>query len=145
MNVDRLIEQYYPILIPLFWIFISCGVATLSGWRILAEAYPLLSDPTGEKLRFQSATLRWSSNYTGIVHMSVNHQGLVLSVFAFFRPGHAPMFIPWGDILAEAHAGLIPSVTLRFARRPKVPLIISKALAEKLAGMSGGRFNVSSL
>ena len=144
MNIDRLIEQYFPILIPLFWIFISNGIARLSGWTTLAEAYPFLSDPTGEKLRFQSASLRWSSNYTGIIHMSANHQGLALSVFALFRPGHAPMLIPWGDIRAEVRAGLIPSVTLRFARKPKVPFIISKALGERLAGMSGGQFKVSS-
>ena len=143
MNYNRLIEQYYPVLIPLFWILISGAVAALSGWKTLAEAYPLLSEPTGEKLRFQTATMRWSSNYTGIVHMSANSQGLVLSVFVLFRPGHAPMFIPWEDIRTEVRAGLIPSVTLRFARKPKVPFIISKALGERLAGMSGGQFKIT--
>ena len=144
MNVDALIGRYYPILIPLFWILISTGVAALSGWKTLAEAYPPFSEPSGEKLRFQSASLRWSSNYTGIIHMSANHQGLALSVFALFRPGHAPMLIPWGDIRAEVRAGLIPSITLRFARRPKVPFIISNALGERLAGMSGGQLIVTS-
>jgi hypothetical protein len=142
-DIDRMIARYYPILIPLFWIVVCRGIAQLSGWRTLAEAYPLLSDPTGGKLRFQSATLRWSSNYTGIVHMSVNHQGLALSVFAIFRPGHAPMFIPWADIRAEVRPGLIPSVRLRFARKPAIPFIIGKPLAERLAGMSGGQFKIT--
>jgi hypothetical protein len=142
MNVNQLIERYYPILIPLFWILVSSAVAALSGWKTLAEAYPLLSEPTGRKLRFQSATLRWSSNYTGLIHMSAGHQGLALSVFMLFRPGHAPMLIPWGDIRVEVRAGLIPSLTLRFARKPKIPFIIGKALGQRLAEMSGGQLKI---
>jgi hypothetical protein len=142
MNFDRLMELYYPILIPLFWLLISGMIARMSGWRTLAEAYPLQSDPTGPKLRFQSATLRWSSNYTGIVHVSGDGQGLYLSVLFLFRIGHPPMFIPWDEIRIEPHAGLIPSLTLRFTRRPKVPFTIGRALGERLAVMSGGRFRI---
>ena len=142
MNFDRLMETYYPVIIPLFWFFISSLVARMSGWKALAEAYPLQSDPTGKKLRFQSATLRWSTNYTGLIHMSCDSQGLYLSIFILFKIGHPPMFIPWGEIRTESHGGLIPSLTLRFSRKPGVPFTISRALGEKLAGMSGGRFKV---
>jgi len=143
MSFDRLMESYTPILIPLFWFFISGLVARMSGWKALAEVYPLLSDPTGPKLRFQSASLRWSTNYTGIVHFSIDSQGLYLSVFVLFKIGHPPMFIPWSEIRSESRAGLIPSLTLRFTRKPKVPMTISRALGERLAAMSGGRFKIA--
>jgi len=142
MNFDRLMEQYAFVLIPLFWIFISELISRVSGWRALAEAYPALSDPTGPRLRFQSATLRWSSNYTGLVHVHGDSQGLYLSVFILFRVGHPPMFIPWGEIRTESRSGLFPSLTLRFMRKPGVPFTISKALGERLAVMSGGRFKI---
>jgi hypothetical protein len=142
MGLERLIEEYPYIILPLFWLVMCTLIARVSGWRALADAYPLQSDPTGPKLRFQSASLRWSSNYTGIVHMGVNAQGLYLSVFFVFRSGHAPMFIPWSDIRTESRAGLFPSLTLRFARKPGIPFVIGKALGERLAAMSGGQFKI---
>jgi hypothetical protein len=143
MNFDRLMETYYPVIIPLFWFLLSALIARASGWKALAEAYPLQSDPTGTKLRFQSATLRWSSNYTGLVQIGCDSQGLYLSIFLLFRIGHPPMFIPWGDIRTESRGGLVPGLTLRFSRKPGVPFTISRALGEKLAAMSGGRFKIS--
>jgi hypothetical protein len=140
MDIERLLEQYFFVFIPLIWILVVFLVARLSGWRELADAYPLSTDFTGRKLQFQSANFRWGSNYTGIVQIGADPQGLYLSVFIPFRPGHPPIFVPWGDIQVESRDGLIPALRLRFSRKPGIPCVISKMLGERLARMSGGRF-----
>jgi hypothetical protein len=142
VDIERLFGQYFFVLLPFIWILIVSLVARLSGWRELAEAYPPPTDFTGQRFRFQSASFRWGSNYTGIVQIGADPQGLTLSVFFLFRPGHPSLFIPWGDIRVESQGGLIPALRLRFSRKPAIPCVISRMLGERLARMSNGRFRV---
>jgi hypothetical protein len=142
MSVDSFLNQYFWIVVPLFWMVLTQFVARISGWRSLAEAYPSIADPTGPLLRFQSAGLRMGSNYGGILNVATDAQGISLSVVLLFRFGHPPVFVPWGDIQAEMVEGFSRGVRLRFSRKPNVPMVISRSLAERIAGMSMGRFRV---
>jgi len=141
MGFEKWLDQYFFVILPVFWILLSSMIARISGWRALAESYPVSSDFSGKWLRFQSASLRWSSNYTGIVHFGADAKGLTLSVLFMFKPGHPPIFIPWTDIQVQSQGGIFPNLRLRFSRKPDVPLVISKTLGERLSQMSGGRFS----
>jgi hypothetical protein len=77
-----------------------------------------------------------------MLNVGADSRGLSLSVIAFFKPGHTALFIPWSVIRAESHGVLTPSVRLTFSRNPKIPLVISSNLAQRIATMSGGGFTV---
>lgn len=142
MNLDSFMSRYYWIVLPVLWVLMCRLVARISGWAALAESYAAQADATGKVLRFQSGSFRWSSNYTGMLNVGADTSGLRLSVIAVFRPGHAPLSIPWSDIRAEPHGVFTPAVRLTFSREPKCPLFISRTLAQRIAAMSGGGFTV---
>lgn len=140
MNIETIFVQYKPLVVILAWFLVSHWISWLSGWRALAKLYSGYSTHLEKKLYFQSAQFRWGINYNGILIVGANMQGLHLSVLFLLRPGHAPLFIPWTEIRAEIRQGLLPAVTLKFIRQPKVFLIIPKRLAETLQEMSLGQF-----
>lgn len=142
MDFDAFMSRYYWIVLPVFWVMICRLIARMSGWKALSESYASQSDDTGAVLRFQSSSFRWSTNYSGMLNVGASSRGLSLSVIAVFKPGHAPLSIPWSDVRAEPHGVFTPAVRLTFSRNPKCPLIISRRLAERIAQMSGGGFTV---
>ena len=125
----------YVALIALFaWPGILVLISHMSGWRELSENYPSPGMLDGQMFRFQSASLRLGTNYGGCLNVGVNQMGLHLSLVAFFRIGHPPVFIPWPDISTEEKRGfLFRGVELRFARCPSVPLIIAERLMKKIS------------
>ncbi len=142
MDFDSFMSRYFWIVLPVFWVLMCRLVARISGWNALAESYAAQSDATGTILRFQSGSFRWSANYSGLLNVGADSSGLHLSVIMFFKPGHAPLSIPWSDIRAEPHGVFTPAVRLTFSRNPKCPLFISGNLAQRIATMSGGGFTV---
>jgi hypothetical protein len=140
MTLDSFLSRYFWILLPAFWILLSRFMARMSGWTALAESYASQSDFTGPVMRFQSGSFRWNTNYGGILNIGADNRGLNLSVLVIFKVGHSPLFIPWGDVRAESAGVFAPSVRLTFGRHPKIPLMISRSLAERIAVKSGGGF-----
>ena len=73
----------------------------ISGWSLLAEAYPCLDQVEGRKRWFASLGLRrWSyvpANYGGIVILTYAPEGLRISLLFPFRIMHPPLFIPWRE------------------------------------------------
>lgn len=56
------------------------------------------------------------ASYRGTLRAAGDADGLWLDVLGLFRPGHAPLFIPWDDLTEEAgvlRARQAPRVALR--------------------------------
>lgn len=144
--MEELLAQS-PWLIPFvavaFWFFVVSLIARLSGWARLAEYYPADDFHDGEKRGFQSMRIGrgklQSANYGGCVMVGVSLSALRLSLFFPFRPGHAPLAIPFGDVSADVEkVFLLDYVRLRAARAPETEIMISKSLARWIEEKSGG-------
>ena len=117
-----------------FWIGVGLLIARIGGWAALAAAYSHSGEFQGERLRFQTAQMRWGTNYGGCLTIGANHRGLFLSVLFLFRIGHPPLFIPWTDIsVSDPKGRWFSYVELRFRRAPSIPLRVSEQLARWLA------------
>ena len=139
-------EQFpyaYLVLIFIFcWIALSILIALLSGWTRLARHYRADVPRDGVRFRFQSAGMRFGTNYSGCLTVGVNRKGLCLGVWFLFCFGHPPLVIPWRDItMTERKKFFMQQVVFRFARCPSIPFIISKRLADKIA-QGKGNFSV---
>jgi hypothetical protein len=129
----------YPVLIFIFgWIAVSILIAQLSGWARLARHYRDDAPLDGSRFHFQSAGMRFGTNYSGCLTVGVNRKGIHLAVWFLFRFGHPPLVIPWRDItMTERKRFFMQQVVFRFARCPSIPLFISKRLADKIATEKG--------
>jgi hypothetical protein len=119
--------------IVLWWAFVLNLVGLMSGWWTLARHYRTRSPFEGTRFRLCSGRLGLS-NYGSSLVIGVNADGLYLSVFFFFRPGHPPLFIPWSEIVATSAKGwLFQYLDLRFQQAPDLRLRISHALGLRIA------------
>ena len=91
------------LLIPLFivaystiWTGVCHLIASMSGWKKLAEAFGSEEEPQGEAFNWQTGRLGWAS-YNNVLHAVINDHGLHLRVNRLFV-GHRPLFIPWAYI-----------------------------------------------
>ena len=82
---------------PLFWSGV-CLLISKMGWSRLAAAYRTEAGITGETFRSVTGTVGVSS-YRNVLTVSLEPDGLRLSVMVLFRPGHPPLLIPWGHLL----------------------------------------------
>ena len=120
------------------WIGIGLLISRVGGWAALATVYGHSGEFRGDCLRFQSARMRWGTNYGNCLTVGANPLGLYLSVLLIFRIGHPPLFIPWMDIsISEQKGRWFNSVVLRFRRAPSIPLQVSQQLGRWLANRAG--------
>ena len=120
------------------WIALSILIAQLSGWARLARHYRDDAPLDGVRFRFQSAGMRYGTNYSGCLTVGVNRKGFYLAVWFLFRFGHPPLVVPWRDITMTEHKRFfIQQVVLRFDRCPNIPFIISKSLVDRITKARG--------
>lgn len=116
-----------------WWCIVLSAVGALLGWGKLARHYRTTAPFHGTVRRFRSAKIGLS-NYSGVLSVGTNPDGLHLAVFPLFRPGHPPLFVPWSDITATPTAGWLASyLDLRFENAPRVTVRVPAALGRQLA------------
>jgi hypothetical protein len=147
--VNHDLARYIPELtltsVPLFWLVVCYALSWASGWRDLADVYEDRGEFVGERFWMRSGALRLGQ-YNNCLNFGTNSDGLSIKVFAFFRPGHPPLFIPWSEITAEDEKAFFAHRTvLSFQRVPHIRLRIVASLAEDLLHAAGGAFQVKSL
>ncbi len=132
------------IVFPLFWSAVVFLISRMGGWGSMAEAYTYHEPRSARCFSMQSAILRLSSNYNGVLKICADEEGLYFSVNFFFRPGHSPFFVPWGDISGTKKSYVFYQVVgLRFQRTPNLPFRIYKRTADKLVTAANGRWAYS--
>ena len=136
--MEKFLESYFVLIFIFFWIAISVLISNLSGWTRLARHYRTDAPFDGVRFRFQSAGLRFGTNYNGFLTVGVNRMGLYLAVWLLFRIGHPPLFIPWRDVtMTERKKFFMQQIIFRFSRCSTIPCIISKRLADRIAEARG--------
>jgi hypothetical protein len=129
---------YLVLICILCWIALSILIAQLSGWARLARHYRADAPLDGDRFHFQSAGMRFGTNYNGCLTIGVDRKGLYLAVWFLFRIGHPPLLVPWRDItMTERKRFFIQQVVFRFDRYPRIPFIISKRLTAKIVTEKG--------
>jgi hypothetical protein len=87
-------------LFPLGWCALAYLVSWLGGWRALARHYRAEGPFVGTRYRFQDVELG-HGEYGGCLTVGLGPEGLYLAVMLLFRPGHPPLFFPWGELTLE--------------------------------------------
>ena len=94
---------------PLLWAG-TCWLIGQVGWARLAARFPAEAAPADaapvRTLRFVSGRLGLAT-YNGVLTVGLRPDGLRLSVFVLFRPGHAPAFVPWDAITSAEPSRLL--------------------------------------
>src|ERR1051326_4209736 len=136
-------KHYYAIFFPLYfagsWVLSTYLVAATSGWRLLAARFRAQGPFTGPTWRFQSARMRWMSNYNGALTIGADVTGLFMVPMLIFRAWHPPLFIPWTEINLEGTRQVLffTLVELRLGRSEQIPFKIKVELATKLRAAAG--------
>ena len=123
----------------LFWSFIVWLIAQIAGWPKLAEKYPRRQPWNETCWHMQSARLRGWANYSGVIKVCADAEGIHISTIFPFSMGNAPFSVPWVEINGRKQQRfVIPIVELRFQRVPGIPMQISRSLADRMVEASGG-------
>lgn len=125
------------VLVPLGWVALMALIGLLGGWGRLARAYPARGAFPRQRWHAQSIQFGWT-NYGHCVTMAADASHLHLAVPLPFRPGHAPVAVPWPEVeVDEDPRWYRPPVRLRFRRLPGAAAYVSRALADKLREAAG--------
>ncbi|GEM_PF-4686481 len=113
---------FAPLLFPILIIPVMLLVsAKLSGWQRLANCYPRNAEQEGISLGRSSIRLNWA-RYRNSVMLSVTEEGLVMQQVALFRLGHAPICIPWSQLVFEKEEGGFYGKAQRFQIQGPEPM-----------------------
>lgn len=133
-------------ILPLFfvavWTLALTFTSALSGWFTLANHFRSDLDPTGETRTappfFYTVYFRFWTHYSGVVRLTSAADGLYLSVFFPFRPGHPPLRIPWNEIQFSRAQRIFRSyVVLLLGTAEQIPLRIPQRMADRLGLLNG--------
>lgn len=134
------------IILPLFiasvWVLALTFASVLSGWFTLANHFRSALEPSGETRSasglFSTVYFRYWTHYSGIIRFTSAADGLYLSVFFLFRPGHPPLRIPWSEISFSRTQWFFRSyVVLILGTAEQIPLRIPQRMAERLGILNG--------
>jgi len=131
-----------PLEFVIFFVLVWCTVcfilATIGGWRRLAETYRFEGTFEGSRWRFTSARMRWGVNYNGCLTIGANERGLYVAVLFLFRLAHPPLFIPWSDVRVTEQRGLVfKYLEFGFLKAPAVPFRVRHQLGSALLQAGG--------
>ncbi len=79
---------------------VAWSLSYYSGWRRLAERYPLTGVFPEQAHRFQSLTLN-GVRYRRVLRMAERPEGLYLVPMGVFSFNHPPLFFPWHELQIE--------------------------------------------
>jgi hypothetical protein len=86
---------------PLVFIPLWCGIvfmlSRISGWSAIAARFPGSPNPTGTRFDGVTGTVGIIS-YRNVMTVHIAPDGLHVVPWKVFTIGHAPIFIPWGEI-----------------------------------------------
>jgi hypothetical protein len=123
---------------PVFFICLWCGIvlliSRLSGWATLANRFRLSLPFAASKWRWQSARMRFTANYSGCLTVGSDPTGLYLDIFALWKIGHPPLFLPWSEVSVRRRGKILifGYVELTLGREEQIPFRISAGLADRI-------------
>jgi hypothetical protein len=139
---------WFPVIVPLafaaLWSAIIFLVSRMGGWSSLARHYAYGGHFDGFRKRCVTGAmsggpfLGFPCNYGNCLTLGADSHGLYLAVFPIFRPGHAPLFVPWSDISVGPKKGWFTTYAdFAFDKVPRLRLRISYLVARELVSAAG--------
>ncbi len=123
-------QLFLPLFVGL-WLAVAALLSRMGGWSGLAKVFGAPGPVEGERFRFASGSMGKDFapvNYNNCLFVTVNGEGLRLSVLFLMRFRSPPLFIPWSSVesvneskvfLSTVHEitirGHWPKITLRGA------------------------------
>lgn len=135
------------LIFPLFWCTISWLIGQLSGWSALARRFRLTSPFLSQRWSFQSARMRWGSNYGSCLTVGADAAGLCLAVMFIFRVGHPSLLLPWHEVSVRRRWKMVffRYVELTLGREEQIPFRISGRLADRIQAEAGASWPVEAV
>jgi hypothetical protein len=110
--MEELTSQY-PVISTIFFICLAFAVIYLmsffSGWRYLAKTYSYVGESKGVTTRMRSVKMG-SYFYSNCVTLGLDNEYAYFSLFFPFSIGHAPLKIPYKDIIASSSTGSLDNL-----------------------------------
>ncbi|MEQ9365274.1 MAG: hypothetical protein RIF32_13595 [Leptospirales bacterium] len=129
-----LILILFPIAFGLFWSSVLILISRIGGWHRLVQTYPDQNAPETYSHMMSSGRMG-CMNYNGVLKLHAGARRLHIAVILPFRPGHAPICLPWHALRVQEDSNLwIPLSRLEIQHQGRTieKLQIRKATAEVL-------------
>ena len=100
---------YYFLFFVSIWLVVCAGLSHLSGWRKLAKVFKATKHASGHKFYFVTAMVGKGSlmvKFGSTLFVTVNDQGIRLSVLWVFGMFCPALLIPWDQIEVVDSKGL---------------------------------------
>jgi len=135
----------FVVVFPLFWVFVLSLLSILSGWRQLAQDYSASSELLGDVRRMQSLSMGYTPffpvNFSGVISLRANGDGVGFSVFFLFRPFHEALFIPYSEINWRPRKVLFfKGISISTQKAPSIFIMIDRRMAQWIDERSQGRW-----
>ena len=115
--------------------------ARFSPLAALAKTYPG-EGFSGRKFWLRTAVVA-DRPHRLFLALGADSASLFINMHLLILSGPSPVSIPWSDVEARWEKyGLVKKIALRFKEHPSVPVLISPALAARLAEGSRGHWRV---
>lgn len=115
------------------WSVICYSISWMGGWHSLAQRYEHEQEIEGERWRFQSGLMRWSTRYGNILTLGANRDGLYLATIFLFRLGHPPLLVPWSEItVSDRRRWLMAGTQFVLGREMQIPLWVFKRTGDRI-------------
>ena len=135
------------VLVAIIFCSVCYLIATLGGWKAIAEAYPdRFQDASVQSWRFQSLGIIGNrflpANYNNMITISVGDGGIRFAPWPPVWAGHAPFFVPWDDVKLSEGRRIFwtRELEMAFSKLPRYRVRISMKLASKIARSAKGRW-----
>lgn len=105
----------FPVFFGGMWFGVLNLLSATGGWRRLGKRFParVPAQGRGDSYPMQSGMVGWAS-YKGVLNIHTTPEGIHLSLFALFRPGHPPLFIPWEEVFNATPVNLFWKENMKF-------------------------------
>ena len=133
-EIIPLILILFPIAFGLLWFSVLSLISRIGGWHRLAQTYPDQNVPENYSDVMSSGRMGWM-NYSGVLKLHAGIRGLHLGVILPFRPGHAPICLPWNALQVHEGSHLwfrLSRLEIQYQGRTIAKLQIRSATAEGL-------------
>jgi hypothetical protein len=97
MSPELLFLACLILMMPL-WLIVTWGISHGSGWQTLAKSFEAAVSIDGKRC-FPSTMIVGGMFYRNLISMFANSDGLYLRPNFLIRLSHAPLFIPWDQLL----------------------------------------------
>ena len=133
---------------PVFFVSLWCGIgfliSRLSGWAALANRFRLSFPFAAQKWIWQSARMRYGTNYSSCLTVGADPMGLYLNIFPLWRIGHPSLLVPWPEVSVRRRIKILvfTYVELTLGRDEQIPFRISATLASRIQAAAGPNWPV---